>query len=209
IRNFGQIVPSGFGNTWQNTGRKSLAHYLDIQKKTNVHIRQEGSLYVASDGEEATLLEELHEEVKGRDYSSPLLTPVQVLTRYPNIKKEFIKAALFFPEEICADSRLTIPAMSRYFESLGMKTLYNRLVPDIYYNDKEVLVFDNLGDKWIADQAILCDGDDFATLFPDVFAKSDIELVKLQMMETAPQKNGVKILGSVLTGWTIRRYESF
>nr|HMU05273.1 TIGR03364 family FAD-dependent oxidoreductase [Saprospiraceae bacterium] len=46
-------------------------------------------------------------------------------------------------------------------------------------------------------------------LFPELFVESDITLEKLQMMETIPQKVTVKIPGSILTGWTIRRYESF
>jgi hypothetical protein len=72
-----------------------------------------------------------------------------------------------------------------------------------------VIAFDHQGDKWLADQLILCNGDEFSTLFPELFAETDITLVKLQMMETVPQKDTLKIPGSILTGWTIRRYESF
>lgn len=210
IRNFGQIVPSGFSATWQGYGRSSVQHYLDISKKADIAIRQEGSVYIASDDEEIQLLEELHQINRSNDYPSQLLTAEECLSRYPNLSKEYCKAALFFPDEINADSQKTIPAITLFLiKNLGLDVAYNRTIIDIYTNTHEVIAFDHQGDKWFGEQLILCNGDEFSTLFPELFAESDITLVKLQMMETVPQKNQLKIPGSILTGWTIRRYESF
>ena len=57
VRNFGQVVPSGFGHEWQKYGRKSLEIYKNIQEEADITVRQTGSLYVAHDEEEMTLLE--------------------------------------------------------------------------------------------------------------------------------------------------------
>ncbi len=210
IRNFGQIVPSGFSATWQGYGRSSVKHYLDIASQADIAIRHEGSIYIASDDEEIQLLEELHQINQSNDYPSHLLTAEECISRYPNLSKEYCKAALFFSEEINADSQKTIPALTLFLiKNLGLDVAYNRTIIDIYTNANEVIAFDHQGDKWLADQLVLCNGDEFSTLFPELFAETDITLVKLQMMETVPQKEKLKILGSILTGWTIRRYESF
>lgn len=210
IRNFGQIVPSGFSATWQGYGRSSVKHYLDIASQADIAIRQEGSIYIASDDQEIQLLEELHQINQSNDYLSHLLTSEECISRYPNLSKEYGKAALFFPEEINADSQKTIPALTLFLiKNLGLDVAYNRTIIDIYTNANEVIAFDHQGDKWPADQLILCNGDEFSTLFPELFAETDITLVKLQMMETVTQKDTLKIPGSILTGWTIRRYESF
>jgi len=55
---------------------------------------------------------------------------------------------------------------------------------------------------------LICNGSDFQFLFPEVFAASDIQVVKLHMLQTVPQKRQ-RLEGSILTGLTIRRYESF
>jgi len=55
---------------------------------------------------------------------------------------------------------------------------------------------------------IICNGSEFKNLYPEHFNKSDLEVSKLQMMQTKPQKNYV-LPGSILTGLSIRRYEAF
>jgi glycine/D-amino acid oxidase-like deaminating enzyme len=45
-------------------------------------------------------------------------------------------------------------------------------------------------------------------LFPEIYAKSGLIVSKLQMLQTVPMKN-VSLKGNILTGLSIRRYESF
>ena len=67
---------------------------------------------------------------------------------------------------------------------------------------------DAKGNVFLADRAIVCSGGEFKLLFPDRFAASDLQLVKLQMLQTMPN-NGPIIPGNILTGLSIRRYEAF
>jgi len=55
---------------------------------------------------------------------------------------------------------------------------------------------------------LVCSGYEFQALFPDIFEQSALQWVKLQMMQTAPQATQ-RLPGSILTGLSIRRYESF
>lgn len=72
----------------------------------------------------------------------------------------------------------------------------------------EVLMTTTDQDCYKAEKVFLCSGCEFQLLYPKLFSNSDLKLVKLQMMDTMPLKRQ-RIPGSVLTGWTIRRYESF
>ena len=57
-------------------------------------------------------------------------------------------------------------------------------------------------------KSVLCNGYEFKLLFKDLFKESGQVISKLQMMRTAPVKN-IALAGNILTGLTIRRYESF
>ena len=48
IQNFGQVVPSGMDSKWQTYGRESLAIYKEIQSQFDISVRQNGSVYLAS-----------------------------------------------------------------------------------------------------------------------------------------------------------------
>ena len=62
--------------------------------------------------------------------------------------------------------------------------------------------------RYTAPKAVVCSGRDFKILFPEVFSQSGIRLCKLHMMATEPMPE-VQMPGSILTGLSIRHYESF
>lgn len=106
IQNFGQVVPSGFGANWQRYGRESLVIYKAIQEEFDITVRQNGSLYIASDEEEQCLLEELLAINKINDYSSQLLSQKNCSSGIhgsnPPMEKRvcfFLKKLLLSPEK--------------------------------------------------------------------------------------------------------------
>ena len=74
VRNFGQVVPSGMNTKWQTFGRESLKIYKEIQSKFDISVRQEGSVYIASNEEEVKLLHELKKINQANNYTSELWT---------------------------------------------------------------------------------------------------------------------------------------
>jgi FAD dependent oxidoreductase TIGR03364 len=207
-RNFGQIVPSGFGGTWQEYGRKSVEIYQKIQSEYDIQIRNEGSVYFASDEEEHQLLLELHEINKNNGYASQMLTKQACHTMYPNLKKDYAVSGLYFEDELKAEPSMTLKLFTNYLvHVMGVHVQFHTFVTDIYSNDNEAIAFDSFGEKYICDHLLVCTGDDFQTLYPWFYKKADMEVVKLQMLELIPQESWLK--GNILTGWTIRRYESF
>lgn len=208
VRNFGQVVPSGMNTKWQAYGRKSLKIYKKIQSKLDISVRQEGSVYIASNDEEVLLLEELREINKENDYTSILFTKEQCLHRYPGLKPDYVKAGLFFPEEITVEPRVMISKVQKFLEKKGVDIFYNSKVIECHCMGTQVSAYLADGRTYYASKIIVCNGSDFKTLFPKVYAASDLEISKLQMMCTKPQGN-FKIPGSILTGLSIRRYEAF
>jgi len=116
VRNFGQVVPSGMNAKWQLFGRESLRIYKEIQAEFDISVRHEGSVYLASDDEEVQLLEELHDINKANNYSSHLLTKNACLDRYPGLRKDYVKAGLFFPDEVIVEPRLMINRLQKYLK---------------------------------------------------------------------------------------------
>ncbi|WP_299533436.1 TIGR03364 family FAD-dependent oxidoreductase [Ulvibacterium sp.] len=208
VRNFGQVVPSGMNGKWQKFGRESLKIYKDIQSKFDVSVRQEGTVYLASNEDEIRLLEELSEINKKNDYSSRLLTKKECLQNYPTLREDYVKAGLFFPEEVIVEPRLMINRLHAYLVELGLELYTNTEAIECHSLVDYVSVHTAKGDTFSAGEVIICNGSDFKTLYPLLFNESDLEISKLQMMQTKSQGTSC-VKGSVLTGLSIRRYEAF
>ena len=208
-RNFGQVVPSGMNTKWQNFGRESLAIYKAIQKEFDITIRQNGSVYLASNAEEVQLIEELSDINKQNEYSSTLLTKAQCLEKYPGLRADYVKAGLFFPDEVTVEPRTMIHRLQQYLvEQKRLDLFTNTKAVHLETLGDQVEVTTAAGTAFYAAQVLICNGSDFKTLYPRLFAESDLQLSKLQMMQTKPQHN-FELPGSILTGLSIRRYEAF
>ncbi|GFD83347.1 oxidase [Tenacibaculum sp. KUL118] len=209
VRNFGQVVPSGMNQKWQNYGRESLAIYKEIQQQFDVSIRQNGTIYIASNEEEVQLIEELHQINKNNSYASQLLTKEQCLDKYAGLRSDYCKAGLFFPEEVTVEPRVMILRLHEFMKKeLNVTIHYNTKVMATNNVTSGVSVLTSNSEEVLASKVIICNGSDFKTLYPSIYNESDLIVSKLQMMQTKPQKN-YQLDGSILTGLTIRRYEAF
>lgn len=209
VRNFGQVVPSGMNQKWQNYGRESLTIYKSIQEQFDVSIRQNGTVYIASNEEEIQLIEELYQINKNNSYTSQLLTKKQCLDKYAGLRSDYCKAGLFFPEEVTVEPRVMILRLHEFMKKeLNVTIHYNTNVIATNNVNGGVLVSTSNSEELLASKVIICNGSDFKTLYLSIYNESDLIVSKLQMMQTKPQKN-YQLDGSILTGLTIRRYEAF
>jgi FAD dependent oxidoreductase TIGR03364 len=213
VRNFGQVVPSGMVPKWQTYGRQSLEIYKDLQSRTDITLRQNGSVYLASDEEELRLLEELREINRANGYPSELLNQQQCLEKYPGLRADYCVGGLFFPEEVTVEAREMIHRVLAHLTDIqGLQYHPNTLIKDLLVVDggdgAQVQARDAKGNVFTAGRAIVCSGGEFKVLFPERFAASDLVLVKLQMLQTVAS-NGPAVPGNILTGLSIRRYEAF
>ncbi|UBM59049.1 TIGR03364 family FAD-dependent oxidoreductase [Marinilongibacter aquaticus] len=209
-RNFGQVVPSGMDSKWQAYGRESLKIYKKIQKDFDITVRNEGSVYIASNAEEMQLIEELSEINKANEYASELLDKASCLKLYPGLRSDYAVGGLFFPEEVTVEPRTMIHRLQAYLvQEKGLTLFTSKNVVACEYTGSFVKVETACQSTFEAQQVIICNGREFKTLYPSLFAESDLEVSKLQMMQTKPQDKSYKLPGSILTGLSIRRYEAF
>lgn len=210
VRNFGQVVPSGMSRgKWQHYGRRSVEIYQSLQQQFDISVRQHGSVYIASDETEHTLINELSAINRSENYSSVLLTQQECIDKFPGLKKSYCNGGLFFPSEITVEPDKMIHRLLAFLqEQMRLNYLPNTLVTACREVNGKCEVEDNVGSIYTSDKIIICNGRDFSQLYPKLFYESDIVVSKLQMMKTVPQLN-YRLPGSILTGLSIRRYESF
>jgi FAD dependent oxidoreductase TIGR03364 len=167
-----------------------------------------GSWYVASDDQEMTLLEEMMQLFKDRDYTSRLYTASETLEINPHFKKEYVKGGLFIPEEASLNPLVMVHRVREFMiKNLGLH--YHNLCPVIAVEKKRGIAMITTSKKqtfW-GDQVILANGRDTQFLLPEHYPTAELKISKLQMMRLAPQKKILK--SNILTGLTIRRYDSF
>lgn len=208
VRNFGQAVPSGLSGRWHEYGRVGVQLYKEIQQKFDISVRPFGSVYVASDAEELEILHEAQTLFNDKDYANELFSVEQTLTNYPYLRKEYVKGSLFFPDDVSVEPDRMIYQLLEYAQNNYDVTYQpNTAVIDCIPAQDSVEIITTGKQKFIGSKVVICSGDEFRLLFPEIFANSGLVVSKLQMMQTNPVP--VEMKGNILTGLTIRRYESF
>ncbi|WP_246601753.1 TIGR03364 family FAD-dependent oxidoreductase [Hymenobacter profundi] len=210
VRNFGQIIPSGMAEgEWFDYARVSQDTYKAIQAEYDISIRPSGALYLASTPLEMQVLEEKHARYREIGYPSQLLTPAQCQQRLPAVQASYCVGGLLFEQEVTAEPDQMIHRLLAYLVARWQLDYRpGTPVQDVTAGSAAAEVVDARGQRYQATQVLVCNGRDFQWLFPELFAQSDLQLCKLQMLATYPLPQ-VKLPGSVLTGLSIRRYHAF
>lgn len=210
VRNFGQVVPSGMPSQWFDLGVRSTTIYNEIQQEFDISVRNNGSVYIASDDQEQQLIHELKYVMDGRKYDAQLLTRSQCLKKWPSLNETYCKEGLFFPAEISVEPEQMIYKILKYATSKFSNLMYKTSCPviDCSVENTVAKIVTANREAFTAEKVIVCNGGEFKLLFPDLFKASGIVVSKLQMLRTLPLPE-VKLEGNILTGLTIRRYESF
>ncbi|GAB4017022.1 TIGR03364 family FAD-dependent oxidoreductase [Spirosoma koreense] len=209
VRNFGQVVPSGLAGRWFDYGRRSLEIYRQIQQETDLTVRQNGTIYIASDADEWMLANELHDRYQPIGYPSELLSKAQCLAKYPSLRPDYVQGGIFFPQEMSVEPEQMIHRLIAYVQrKFGVDYRPGSAVTDVASGSAGVTVTLSNRQRFQAGQVLLCGGHEVRLLFPDVLAQAGLVVSKLQMLLVEPVA-GLQLPGNILTGLTIRRYEAF
>jgi FAD dependent oxidoreductase TIGR03364 len=209
FRNFGQAVPSGQSLTkWFDYGRKSLQIYKDLQDLTDISLVKNGSWYLASDDQEMGLIEELGKLFNERDYTNRIYTSADCLKINPHINSDYVKGGMFLPDEASLNPLVMVHRVRAFLiREMGLHFMPNTAVIDVEKKRGIAKLVTSKNETIWADHIIVANGRDTQFLLPEHYKEDELKISKLQMMRLAPQ---AKILKSnILTGLTIRRYESF
>lgn len=210
VRNFGQVVPSGMSGKWFDYGVRGLEIYKAIQKEMDISVRNNGSIYIASDHDEVQIAHELSTHYKQVGYEHELWSKEQILAAYPMMHADYVKEAIVFKQELSVEPEMMIHRLHQYMQSKFEKyTLrFNKTVMACEdYADSVKITTSDL-ETFQADKVVICNGYEFKVLYRSLFEDSGLKISKLQMMRTKPMKT-MHLPGNILTGLTLRRYESF
>lgn len=209
VRNFGQVVPSGLAGRWFEYGQRSLELYQDLQAKVDLTVRKNGSVYIASDAAEWQLANELYDYYQKLGYPCTLLSKKSCLDKYDFLHEQYPVGAIYFPDELTVDSPQLMQRFLAYcVEQVGITYLNNANVMACETVHGMVNVQLANRQQFTADKVLICNGHEFRMLYPELFAASNLVVSKLQMLQTIPFPE-LTMQGNILTGLTIRRYESF
>jgi FAD dependent oxidoreductase TIGR03364 len=209
VRNFGTLMPSALTGDWRRRGLESVALYRELAAQAGFEFAASGSLYQAVTPVEAAILEEFARLAPRDGCRCELLDPGRAVALNPLLRRDHVRLALFCPD----DARL---------EPRG---LFRRLIPwltrtwGVHYRPATVAVavWASGGAAWVrtadgatfqARHAVVCNGSDLRTLFPERFQAARFERCKLLMLRTVAQPH-VRLPTTLASGLTLRRYPAF
>ncbi|MFJ9854922.1 TIGR03364 family FAD-dependent oxidoreductase [Streptomyces sp. NPDC101150] len=207
IRNFGMIWAVGQqrGAAYRRALR-SREIWQEISAKTGLWAAPAGSLHLAHRPDELAVLEEFVATTEPvRERGTAMITAAEAVRRGPAVREEGLLGAMWSPTELNVDPRRAIPTIARYLvEEYGVDVRFGTTVRDV-----SAPVVSTTAGEWRADRVLVCSGNDFATLYPQVFAESGLVRCKLQMLRTGVQPGGWQLGPMLCGGLTLLHYAAF
>lgn len=206
VRNFGLLWPIGqsFGPA-HDRAMLSRDIWLEVIAKTKIWHAATGSLHLAYAADEKAVLEEYLVAAGRESHGRELLNPAQVQTRSPVVRTDGLLAGLWSPTEINIDPREAvrkIPGMLADLHGVDLRFGVN-------VSDVSLPKVTTTAGVWEVDQAVICSGADFETLYPEIFRQSGLTRCKLQMLRTGAQRQGWTLGPSLCAGLTLTHYDCF
>lgn len=178
IRNFGFVTVTGqeAGRVWQ-LAMRSAEVWAEVAPAAGIPILQRGLLLAAHRSEAEAVLEAFAETEMGRDCRR--LASAEIAADWPMLVPP--RAALWSPHDLRVESREAIPRLAAWLEAAhGVTFTFGTAVHAVESGRIET----SRGTVH-ADQVIVCPGDDWSTLFPELYAEAGITRCKLQMLRLA------------------------
>jgi FAD dependent oxidoreductase TIGR03364 len=206
VRNFGMIWPVGQPHgPLHEMALRSRSRWLQVLEDARLPYWPDGSLHVVYRPDEAAVAQEFAELAPRLGYQCAWLNADEILARSNAVQPHGLLGGLWSETELTVDPRVTLGTLPQYLSAeLGVTLRFGCSVHGI-----NLPVIEAGGERWEADHAIVCSGDDFESLYPHVYADSGISRVKLQMLRTVPQPDGWRLGPALAAGLTLRFYPAF
>lgn len=205
-RNFGLIWPIGQPpGEMHETAMRSRALWLEALEAAAIPYHLTGSIHAAHREDEAEVAREFAAIAPEAGYECEWLSRDRALEVSRGVNPDGLLGALWSPTELTVDPAEVIGRFPDFLrERHGVEFRFSTCVRGI-----ELPRVEAGGESWEAEMAIVCVGDEFGTLYPELFANSGITRVKLQMMSTPRQPNAWQLGPALAGGLTLRFYPSF
>ena len=206
VRNFGMVWPIGqpAGEMLQ-IALRSREIWLEILDVSKLCFCNTGSLHLTYRRDEADVAKEFAEIAPSLGYACQWLESSMTLQKSKAVHANGLVGALWSETELTVDPREILGSLPKFLEQrFGVQFKFDTLVKSI-----ELPTIDTTAGVWNAETVIVCSGEDFLTLYPELYASSGLTRCKLQMMRTAPQPGDWQLGPSLAAGLTLRFYPAF
>ncbi|MBN9297092.1 MAG: TIGR03364 family FAD-dependent oxidoreductase [Filimonas sp.] len=205
IRNFGMIWPVGQPNgKLYERALKSKSTWQQVCKEAKLWSDEVGSLHLAYTDLEQQVMEEI---VSANKSIRPvaMLTAEEAIAKSPAVNAANLKGALWSSDEMIVESRVAIQQLPAYL-SEKYKTIFHFNTAVTAIDGDKVLAG---GKELQAEEIFVCNGAEFETLYPEVFAANHFTKCKLQMMRLVSQPENWRIGPSLCGGLSMIHYKAF
>ena len=206
IRNFGLIWPIGQApGKVHERALRTREQWIDLATKAKIWHRKTGSLHLAYAQDEWDILCEFSDLAPASGYQVELVNSKKTISICNGIRARRLYGGLWSEQELCIDPRQAMTKLPKFLsDNYNVRLNYSTQVHEIHHPH----VYTSEG-TWNVERSIVCSGDDFESLYPDLFRSSNITRCKLQMMRTSPQPHNWKLGPAIAAGLTLRHYDSF
>ncbi len=205
VRNFGMVWPIGqAAGEGLELALATRRIWNEIATQAGIWINQNGSLHLAYHQDEWDVLQEFF-EMNPSGYDIKLLSPKEVMKLCPSVNLKGMVGGMWSSTECIVNPREAIRAIPLWLkEKFGLELRFENLVREI-----SLPYVKTSKETWKVEKAIVCNGADFETLYPEEFAKQNITKCKLQMMKARLKSDSFTIGPSLCAGLTLRHYSAF
>lgn len=206
LRNFGMIWPIGqSAGPLHKLALRSRTLWLEVLKQSRTPYRETGSIHAAYSNEEAAVAQEFSVKGPAFGYECAWFSPDEALACSHALRSEGLAGALWSPTELTVDPRQFLREFPAYLSEQYAVTFYpNSPVQRVEPHKLKTPEF-----RCESEHIVIAGGDDFQTLFPEHFRRSDVSRCRLQMMRTIPQPEGWLLGPSLAFGLTFLHYPAF
>jgi FAD dependent oxidoreductase TIGR03364 len=202
IRNFGLVVVSGEerGTVWRRALR-SRDVWLELAGPAGIDVIHRGMAVAARRPEALAVVDAFLKTEMGE--GCELLSPSELAQRQPQLDPGRFAGALWSPHELRVESKEAIPQLAAWLAThhgveFRRETAVQAIEPPLIETSRGPIR---------AGKAIVCPGDDLATLFPERIAAYNVTRCKLHMMRLADP--GFRLHSTVISDLSLARYAGF
>jgi len=203
VRNFGMVWPVGQpAGLLREIAVESRNIWLELLQDAGFWYRECGSLHLAYEPDELTVLEEFCEKGPGCGYQVSMLSHSETLGKSAVVREKCLLGSMWSPQELCVDPRQVVGELPAYLrEKFGVEFRFSTAVLGV----ESGRVVTPAGDIE-ATEIFLCNGADFETIRPSLY--KGMVRCKLQMLRVRPRV-GFSMGTHLCAGLTLAHYGNF
>lgn len=202
IRNFGFVTVTGQerGESW-SLAMRTRDFWVGVAHQAGINVEHQGLILSMRRPEAVTVAEAFMKTEMGE--GCELLDAAAFRRRFPDVTGPDAMAALYSPHELRVESRTALPKLARWLEEVHSVTfLTGTAVLDV----APPLIQTSRGPVH-AETAIICPGDDFASLMPNRISPYKLTRCRLSMLRLASP--GFRLPAAVMSDLGMVRYRGY